>query len=107
MHREGSPIIREGRIVGLVQKFAKFPNLNGFREFESHPSRQYGDEMVSTGHQSRSEVFWTRVQFPSSPPDRIGPAGPPTLSAVYKSNKGNSRGISPAREGCASPITAR
>ena len=34
-------IIREGRIVGLVQKFAKFPNLNGFREFESHPSRHW------------------------------------------------------------------
>lgn len=28
-----------GRIVGRVQKFAKFPNLNGFREFESHPPR--------------------------------------------------------------------
>lgn len=28
-----------GRIDGRVQKFAKFPNLNGFREFESHPPR--------------------------------------------------------------------
>ena len=30
---------RGGRIEGRVQKFAKFPNLNGFREFESHPPR--------------------------------------------------------------------
>ena len=35
-----SIIKREGRIVGLVQQFAKLSNLNGFREFESHPSRQ-------------------------------------------------------------------
>lgn len=40
---------REGRIVGRVQKFAKFPNPNGFREFESHPSRHdvYGNRLGS------------------------------------------------------------
>ena len=39
-------LIRGGRIVGRVQKFAKLPNLNGFREFESHPSRHKWPDSV-------------------------------------------------------------
>ena len=40
-------LICGGRIVGRVQLFAKQPNLNGFREFESHPSRHdvYGNRL--------------------------------------------------------------
>lgn len=40
-------------------------------EFESPLSHQYGDEMVSTRHQTRSELLRTRVQFPASPPVKI------------------------------------